>query len=160
MPQQILEGVHLRETSVRGLLWVLEADRGISYGPDEPTRLDALKVRFYDGGQAVKSTLTSKHGVVDERNRTITALDSVVVVTPDGERLETEELHWDPVSEQVTTDVFFRFTRGGDILTGVGIRAEPDLSRYEILRDVRAEMSDQENREILEALDGDTRAAP
>lgn len=160
IPQQTLEGVRLRETSVRGLLWVLEADRGVSYGPQDPTELEALTVRFYDGGPTVKSTLTSKRGIVDEKSRTITALDSVVVVTPDGERLETEELHWDPVNEQVTNDAFFRFTRGGDVLTGVGIRAEPDLSRYEILRDVRAEMVDQDNRDILEALDGETRAAP
>ncbi len=160
VPQQILVGVHLRETSVRGLLWVLEADHGVSYGPQDPIHLETLTVRFYDGGPMVKSTLTSRRGVVDEKSRTITALDSVVVVTPDGERLETEQLHWDPVNEQVTNDTFFRLTRGGDLLTGVGIRAEPDLSRYEILGEVRAEMVDQDNREILEALDGETPAAP
>jgi LPS export ABC transporter protein LptC len=158
VPQQIMQGVRLRQTSVRGLLWVLEADSGISYGPDEPTHLKTLTVRFYDASPEVRSVLTSKRGTVNDQSRTLEAEDSVVVVTPAGERLETESLRWDPAREQIQTDDFFRLTRGGDVLTGYGIEADPDLRRYVVRRQVRAEMKDEGDQQLREALDGDSSA--
>ncbi len=155
-PQQILTGVHLRQTSLKGLLWILDADEGISYGSDQPMELKNLTVHFYDGGTEVRSTLRSRRGLVDDRTQTLVARDSVVVETPKGERLETESLHWDPKQQKITTEDPFRFTRGGDVLTGIGISTDPDLTRYSIGKEVRAEVRDVKDKEILEGVDGDS----
>jgi len=64
----------------------------------------------------------------------------VVVVTRDGRRLETEELSYDNSSGRISNDVFNRFTRGGDVMTGYGMIATPDLDSFELLRDVQAEV--------------------
>jgi len=156
LPQQVLHGVHLRQTSLRGLLWVLSADSGISYGPDEPTRLKKLTVRFYDAGPEVKSTLTSRRGEVDDKTHSLVARDSVVVVTPKGERLETETLRWDPSKGQIQTNDPFRFYRGNDLMTGIGFQADPDLEHYVVHQQVRAEMRDEGDDQLREALDGDS----
>lgn len=156
VPQQVLSGVKLQQTSVRGLLWILEADEGLSYGPDEPTELSGMRVRFYDGQQQVRSVLTSRRGYVDDKTQSLVAQDSVVVVTPQGERLETHSLRWDPKRERISTEDPFRFLRGMDVLTGIGFEADPDLTHYTVRRQVRAELRSQRDETILEELDGDS----
>lgn len=153
-PRQVIEGFTLRASSMKGLLWVLMAKRAVSPGPSEPTRLDSMVVRFYDGEALPRSVLTSRHGEVDEKTNALVARDSVVVLTPHGERLETEVLCWDPKEERMTTDAFFRLTRGGDLMTGIGIDAEPGLERYKVYHQVRAEVRDQDDATLREGIDG------
>jgi LPS export ABC transporter protein LptC len=153
-PRQVIDGFTLNATSMKGLLWVLEAKRAISRGSGEPTRLDSMVVRFYDGETHPRSVLTSRHGEVDEKTNALVARDSVVVTTPRGERLETETLRWDPREERMTTEAFFRFTRGGDVMTGIGIEAEPGLERYRVFHEVRAEVRDKDDARIQEDIDG------
>jgi LPS export ABC transporter protein LptC len=150
----VIDGFILRATSAKGLLWVLQARRAVSPALGEPTRLDSMVVRFYDGESRPRSVLTSLHGEVDEKTNALVARDSVVVITPRGERLETESLRWDPKEERMTTDAFFRLVRGGDVLTGIGIDAEPGLERYVVHRQVRAEVRDQDDAGIREEIDG------
>lgn len=154
IPRQVLSNFTLRQTGEKGLQWILEAEEGISYGPGEPTQLRGMRVRFYDGSETARSILTSRRGEIDEETRTLVAQDSVVVVTPAGERLETESLQWDPRAERITTEAAFRLARGRDVLTGTGFSADPDLRRYSVKSDVRAEVRDQDDASILEGLDG------
>jgi LPS export ABC transporter protein LptC len=154
LPRQVVHGFSLRATSVRGLLWVLDAKRATSAGPGEPTKLDSMVVRFYDGEAAPRSVLTSREGTVVEKTNALVARDSVVVLTSGGERLETQTLRWDPKEERITTDEFFRLTRGRDVMTGIGIDAEPGLERYRVHSQVRAEVRDQDDSLIREEIDG------
>jgi LPS export ABC transporter protein LptC len=159
-PQQVIQGLHLRQTSEKGLLWILDAHQGVSYGSDRPTQLTGMRVRFYDGGADVRSTLTSKRGMVEDRTQTLIARDSVIVVTPKGERLETDSLRWDPKRGQIATGAPFRFLHGNDLLTGVGFQADPDLTHYTINSAVRALVRDEKQGVILEAMDGDSTGKP
>ncbi len=153
-PRQVIDGFTLRATSVKGLLWVLRAKRAVNAGPGVPTQLDSMVVRFYDGEEHPRSVLTSRRGEVDEKTKALVARDSVVVTTPRAETLETEMLRWEPKEERITTETFFRFTRGGDVMTGVGFEADPGLERYTVLREVRAEVRDQDDARIREEMDG------
>jgi LPS export ABC transporter protein LptC len=150
----VIDGFSLRSTSTKGLLWILDAKRAVSPGLGQATRLDSMVVRFYDGEALPRSVLTSRHGEVDEKTNSLVARDSVVVSTPRGERLETEILRWDPKQERMTTDAFFRLTRGGDVMTGIGIEAEPGLERYKVYHEVHAEVRDQNDATLREGIDG------
>jgi LPS export ABC transporter protein LptC len=66
------------------------------------------------------------------------AKGNVVVVNPQGNRLETEELFWDRKSSKVASERFVRLVREDDVLTGVGFESDPNLERYRIEREVRA----------------------
>ena len=50
------------------------------------------------------------------------------------ETLNTEELHWDRTKQEVFTDKFVRIETPTEILTGQGLRANQDFSRYRILK--------------------------
>jgi LPS export ABC transporter protein LptC len=142
-PRQVLYGAEMRQTSLRGNEWVLSARVAKSFAEGEPTQLEGLKVRFYDGSESVRSTLTSRRGEFQPERSILVAEDSVVVVTREHERLETEYLEWDPEVGRVRTPRPFTLYRGGDVVTGVGIEADPDLRHYTVSRDLRVVVRDE-----------------
>lgn len=142
-PRQVLQDVEMRQTSLRGNEWVLKAETARSYEEKDPTQLEGLEVDFYDGSSVVRSTLTSKRGSVRTEPTMLIAQDSVVVVTMEGERLETNYLEWDPDVGQVKTNEPFTLYRGADIVTGVGIQADPDLKHYSVNRELRVVVRDE-----------------
>jgi LPS export ABC transporter protein LptC len=146
-PRQVLHDVEMRQTSLRGNEWVLLAETARSYEEGEPTQLDGLTVRFYDGSKVVRSTLTSRRGAVQTDPVMLVAEDSVVVVTEEGERLETDYLEWDPGVGKVKTSEPFTLYRGSDVVTGVGIQADPDLRHYSVNRELRVEVRDETGAE-------------
>ncbi|MCA9755036.1 MAG: LPS export ABC transporter periplasmic protein LptC [Candidatus Eisenbacteria bacterium] len=152
--RQIVENAVMRETSVKGLLYVLRADKVLSYEEDEPTELRELTLHFYDGDDSVRSILTSRRGHIDPKSDLLVAEDSVVVVTPEGDRLETEKLEWDPKTERVRTDLPFTLYREVDVVTGVGIEADPDLGSYSVFKELRAVVRDAPDLEEIDDDDG------
>ncbi len=157
-PVQVIRDLELRETTAGALEWVLRARRAVRGGATEPTRLESLKVDFYQGSDAVRSILTADSGSVDSRKGTLVARGNVLVRNPEGDRLETEELFWDRKNGRVQSDRFVRFVHGGDILTGIGFRSDPNLDHYQILRDVRATVREGEQLrdEFLEPFGADS----
>ena len=142
-PVQSFENLELRETSDGKLEWILRAKRATRASANQATRLDSLKVDFYQGSDRVRSVLTSDSGRVDTQKGTLIAKGRVVVRTTEGGLLETEELSWDRKSARVSSDVFVRLTRGRDVLTGIGFRSDPNLVAYQILKDVRASVREE-----------------
>ncbi len=141
---QVVSDLRLRETSERGLEWVLDARRARSLTGASAARLESLRVAFYQGGPEIRSTLVADSGRVDSKRGLLVAQGNVVVVTPEGNRLETEELTWDRMNARVSSEQFVRLSRGEDVLTGIGFTSDPNLESYRILREVRASVREQE----------------
>lgn len=145
--QQVVDLV-LRESEQGRLRWVLRADTALAYGEGEPTQLRGLHLDFYNAtGDSVRSTLTAREGEVTEARRDLVARGSVVVETPAGHRLETEELRFDHEANRVFSPLFVRLTRGGSVLTGIGLESDPELRSVRILSEVEAGV--REGEQIL-----------
>lgn len=143
-PEQTFANLELRETTNGKLEWKLKARRAVREAASSGTRLESLRVEFFQGGPRVRSILVSDSGRVDLQRGTLIATGNVVVTTTEGNRLETEELFWDRKNAKVTSNTFVRMTRGEDVLTGIGFESDPNLERYEIKKDVRASVREQE----------------
>jgi LPS export ABC transporter protein LptC len=143
LPASSFKDLILRETTEGKLEWILRAEQAWRENPNAPTRLARLRVDFYQRTDQIRSTLTADSGRVDGQKGTLWANGNVVVVTTEGNQLQTEELFWDRKNGQVVSDVAVRFLRGEDVLTGIGFRSDPNLEHYEILRDVRASVRQQ-----------------
>jgi len=145
-PQQVLQGMRLRQSEGGKSRWLLVADSALAYGENEPTRLWGVHVDFF-GAQAesVRSVLTAREGDVDPRTQALVARGNVVVATREGRRLETEELRWDPRLKKVVSDRFVRLIKGRSVITGTGIQADPDLGDYEIRAPVEGELSEEDS---------------
>ena len=96
---------------------------------------------FKDGAHF--STLTSDSGLANLLTHDIHTWGSVIVVTEDGRRLDTEELFFSNETQLIHNDVYNVFTRGQDVMTGIGLEATPDLEYIEIKQQVEAQVKDQ-----------------
>ena len=98
-----------------------------------------VKVTFYsaDGKKQVLNTLTAKYGKMDKAKNLYIMRGKVQVVNvPQEQRMETEELFFDKAKQLIYTDsaMFVKVTTPTEYLTGYGLTANQNFSRYRILK--------------------------
>jgi len=123
--------------------WILKSDRLARYHDQDEAQLYGVHMDFYRA-DSLFSTLTSLRGRAHLKTNNLFAWGEVVVVTRDGRRLETEELDYDDTSGLISNEVFNRFTRGDDVMTGIGMEATPELDRFELKQAVEATIYGEE----------------
>jgi LPS export ABC transporter protein LptC len=124
---QVLEGFSHYVTNEGVRRSRVEADTAFYYEPTQITELHKIKVVFFDLKGAEGSTLTAKRGTYRWQDGSMEATGNVVVVSPDGRRLETESLRYDNATNQIMTDKQFSFDRGAEHLEGNSFRSDPDF---------------------------------
>ena len=117
------------------------ADKIVKYESIDSTMGYGLDIDLYDSAGVVTSHIVGDSGVIRENAGLLHIFGNVVVVTNDNRRLESDDLMWDKVSDQITTDAFVRITRGDDVVTGWGLEANNSLTQVRIKR-ASGEMSD------------------
>lgn len=144
VPEQQIFDYRFIETRDASRQWVLESAEMLKYPGQEDMVLVDLKMDFYRAG-AYHSTLTADSGRANQLTRNVHAWGDVVVVTEDGRKLETEELFFDNEREIIHNEVFDRLTRDGDVVTGIGLEASPDLEYIELKENVQAQVGDEDS---------------
>ncbi len=88
-----------------------------------------IHVLFFDGdSQVLTSRLSANYGVRKEKDKQVILRDSVVWISEDGNRLETEELIWDEKKEKVYTNKFVVVRSPERIIYGHGFEANRDFT--------------------------------
>jgi len=103
-----------------------------------------LDIDFFDTLGQVKSNLVADSGVIREKNDQLEVFGKVVVITRDSARLDTDFLRWNPERRKIESEAYVKFTRGGDVMTGWGMEADPDLGRLRILSQVSGSVTKEE----------------
>ena len=98
-----------------------------------------MKVTFYsaDGKRRVINTLAARYGKQEKaRNLYIMRGNVRVANVPEQQQLDTEELFYDKTRQQIYTDsaMFVKVTTPTEYLTGYGLTANQNFSRYRIAR--------------------------
>ncbi|RYE18086.1 MAG: LPS export ABC transporter periplasmic protein LptC [Sphingobacteriales bacterium] len=94
-----------------------------------------INVAFFEVEGKPTTTLRANYGKFDKRKNLYLVTGNVVVKnTRKKETLNTEELYWDKPKQEVYTDKFVRIETPTEILTGEGLRANQDFSKYRILK--------------------------
>ncbi len=124
---QVLEGFSHYVTSDGVRRSRIEADTAYFYENTQTAQLRRPRVTFYDSKGGEASHLTSKRGTYKWQDGAMDAEGSVVVTTPDGRRLESEALKFDPKANQISTDQRFSFERGDEHIEGTSFRSDPDF---------------------------------
>lgn len=145
-PEQQFFDYRLIETENGVRLWVLQSDKMLKYAGERDVQLITLYMDFFKGGEHF-SVLTADSGRANLNTKDIHAWGNVIVITDDGRKLETEQLFFNNETQLIHNDVFNRFTRDGDVLTGIGLEATPDLEYIEIKQNVEAQVEDEANAE-------------
>ena len=121
--------------------WILQSEEMQKFTGQRDVILVDVHMDFFRDG-AHFSVLTSDSGRANLQTRNIHTWGNVVVITDDGRQLETEQLYFNNETQLIHNEVFNRFTRQHDVMTGIGLEATPDLEYIELKEDVKAEVTD------------------
>ena len=114
------------------------------FGGKGYSKVEGVKVEFYDPEGEVSSVLTSLKGRVDDKRKNLQAYGRVVLRTTEGVVLETETLHWDNTRGVVWSNDFVTVTRGKEVLTGYGLESDPNLTDVRVKSRVNIRMEADE----------------
>lgn len=107
------------------------ADTAYLYEPTQLARLKKVKVTFYDVAGVERSTVVGDSGLYHTRDGSMEAWGHVVGTTPDGKKLQTEQLRYDSRKHEISSDTPFIFDKPGDPgqhLTGNGFVSDPEFA--------------------------------
>ena len=112
----------------------LESDTAFFF--DENTRIElrGVKLTFYTRTGERNSVLTGREGTYNTRQSRMEARGNVVVVTEDGRRLTTEQLRYDQIRNEISSDSAFVLTEPGRRLEGVGFTSDPNMNNVRVNR--------------------------
>jgi LPS export ABC transporter protein LptC len=102
---------------------------------DDNTREQLFKVTatFFTPEGVQDAVLTAAQGAHNSRLGTMEARGNVVVVSKEGEKLESPHLKYDPSRNEISSDSAFTLTQGERVTKGVGFVSSPDMSNMRIL---------------------------
>ena len=135
---QEIDGFTLTQTQDGTRVWSLAAESALVYEDADRIELTTLRIDFFDEDGEVRSTLTADEGTLASRTNDIEVLGDVVVYAADGTILTTEKLTWDERTGKIESDRDVKVTKGKDVMTGVGVEADPDLRNIRVMSDFKA----------------------
>ena len=108
---------------------VLRADTAFMYEDSALMRVKPVRLTIYNERGTVAGVVTSRTGVLNMRTNSMTATGDVVVVSEErGQRIETEEMHFDPNRDRVWSDTPTTLHRDGTVLHGSGFTSNSRLT--------------------------------
>lgn len=92
---------------------------------------DTIQVSFFDDAGTFQSMLTALEGEMNQRTDDMIARGNVVV-RGSGSVIRTEELHYDPRRNLVTSEVATEINQQGNVIRGQGVESDPALTNIRI----------------------------
>ena len=123
----------------------LMTDRGVQRGElfadtayvfDDQTRFELRKVRatFNTSTGTKDGVMTADRGQYSFREQKLEGYGNVVIVTTEGKRLSSPHMRYTQATNEVSSDSAFTLVEPGRSLSGIGFRADPQLTRVTVLR--------------------------
>ena len=111
----------------------LHADTAYIWEDSAKTLMFPVDLKLYDEDGGQTAHLTANEGELDSQTNRMFARGNVVLVTADEERrILTEELHYDPQTGRIWSDVHTVMFEGESRLEGTGFRANSDMTDVEV----------------------------
>lgn len=133
--EQVAFGITVRLTQNAVAKGELKADKSYSYDNLSRLELERVFVTFYNGLGEEDGNLTSKEGTYNQRLNRLEARGDVVVVREDGRRLETQQLVYDELRNQIFSDSAFVLNEPPKRqITGIGFESDPQLTKFRVIK--------------------------
>jgi LPS export ABC transporter protein LptC len=113
----------------------LHADTAYIWEDSGLTRMFPVDLKLYDDNGGETAHLTAREGELETRTNAMVARGNVVLVSLENDRrVLTEELHYDPQSGRIWSDVHTVFFDGGSRMEGQGFRADDRMENIEVFK--------------------------
>jgi LPS export ABC transporter protein LptC len=143
----VKRGSTLADSAEQVMLGVrmLLTDRGVQRGElfadtayvfEDQTRFELRKVRatFNTSTGTKDGVLSSDRGLYNQRESKLEGFGNVVIVTTEGKRLTSPHMRYLQGLNEVSSDSAFTLVEPGRSLSGIGFKADPQLTRVQVLR--------------------------
>ncbi len=112
----------------------LNADTGYVYVDSAKFHLKKVHLLLYNEQGQQAADLVSRTGDLDQRTNAMTARGNVVLVATGGaaQRIETEELHYDPNNHKIWSTVSSRITQTDGVVTTRGFSADDQIRNIQM----------------------------
>jgi LPS export ABC transporter protein LptC len=129
---QVLTGVHQTYTSngVQSAIGVF--DTVYRFTDSSKVHLRGVNLRMFDETGQQTATVTSTSGVLNDATNEMTAIGNVVLITNDLRKIETEELHYDPNTRRLWSDVRTVHTYEGRVQIGDAFQSDDQFARVNV----------------------------
>ncbi len=130
---RIIVGVHYMPTEdgVRKAVGVF--DTVFVYTDSSIYHLKGVSLDIYSSDGKPAAKVTSETGRLNISTDAMTATGHVVLVTPDSVRIETEELHYDPSTHRIWSDVETHRLKDGKELIADSFSADDQFTRVDYM---------------------------
>lgn len=136
--EQLGWGVRMRLTNESTARGELLADTTYTYDGGNRFELRVVNVTFFDALGAKDGQLTAREGTYNKRLNRLEARGNVVVVRADGRRLETQQLVYDELRNQIFSDSAFVLNEPPKRqITGIGFESDPQLTKLRVIRNFK-----------------------
>jgi LPS export ABC transporter protein LptC len=132
LPSDIMTKVVFKPTTNGVQTALLRSDT--VYMRRDSARYDLIGVdlQTFDETGRLSATLTSRTGEYSTVGQEMVARGNVVLVTTDGRRIETEELHYDPNTRRIWSDVPTTVHEDGYVMRGTSFTADDGFRNVNI----------------------------
>jgi LPS export ABC transporter protein LptC len=139
LPDSEVEDFSVTETDSGRPEWTLFAKHAATYQARDLVTARTLRIDFFDEKTRAKtSELIAREGELYQRTRDLVARGNVVLLTTEGWRMSTEEMHFLNSHRKITSDKLVRVEKEGTVLEGVGFESDPNLEHFEFQHQIRA----------------------
>ena len=126
-----MKGLKLTQTSEGKLAFQIAAEEAYIYQSENLIKFYKVKAKYFRLGREA-SNLVSDEGMLNTSTNDIQATGNVLLRSAEGSILETEQLNWINKGGSVFTDKAVKVTKGGNIMTGVGLKTDMALENISI----------------------------
>jgi len=138
VPDEVVTDFVTSETDSGRVAWTLTAPNANRFNSRMMLLMETPTIRFFDDFGNLQTTLTAEFGEFYQESRDMLAYGNVVVVSIDGDVLETDSLRYVTAVDKILSDSKVKLTRGNDIITGIGLECDHKLNSVDIKKDVKA----------------------
>lgn len=119
------------------------AEKLLKFESIDSTAIYMVEVDIFDSSGNLTTEVVGDSGVIRERTGFLELFGNVVVKTTGDRTLETEHLIWNSKTKLIKSDLFVRFTHGDNIVTGIGLEADQNLTSIKILDNAEGQISSE-----------------
>ena len=125
---QVMFGVEYFVTGNGVVRGVLRSDTAFMYEDSALVRVRPVNLTLYGEQGDTAGVVTARSGLLNTRTQVMVANGDVVVQEVGGDRIETDELHFDPNRDRVWSEVATTIHRDGTELRGSGFTSNTQLT--------------------------------
>ena len=140
-----IQGFSYHQTRSGATKWVVTADQAKVFDDEHKATLQAVRVRLFDEDfQKEQMLITSEEGMMNTESndfQLVSHNDKTVMSFESGYQVFSDSLMWKEQARQFSTkdDVIIRGE--GMVITGTGLVGDAEKNAFQILHNVRAEVS-------------------